>query len=53
MKLEVVTMANIRRIKPQFLVMGVIANNVQYGWLMVVMLKLKMLPPNYDLDNSL
>ena len=33
--------------------MGVIANNVYYGWLTIVIPNPKMLETNYDLDNSL
>ena len=33
--------------------MGAIANNIRYGFLIVVICNPKMLQPNYDLDNSL
>ena len=51
--LEDVVMANIWRIKVQFHAMGVIANNVQYWWLVVVICNPKISQPNYDLINSL
>jgi hypothetical protein len=51
--LKDVTMANFRRIKPLFHAMGAIANNIRYGFLIVVICNPKMLPPNYDMDNSL
>ena len=51
--LEDVVMANIWRIKVQFHAMGVIANNVQYWWLVVVICNPKISQPNYDLNNSL
>ena len=33
--------------------MGAIANNIQYGWLIVVIRNPKMLQINYALSNSL
>lgn len=41
------------RIKLQLHATGVIANNVQYIWLIVVIYNPKMLQPNYNLDNSI
>lgn len=46
-------MVNIWRIKVQFHAMGMIANNVQYWWLVVVICNPKISQPNCDLDNSL
>lgn len=51
--LEDVTIANILRINPQSFAMGVIANNIQYIWLIVVIRNPKMLQPYYDLETPL
>ena len=51
--LKDMTMTNVWRIKPQSHAIGVIANSIEYGRVIVVICNAKISQPNYEVDNSL